>query len=128
MVSVYSRGIKKASVDRKLRSVSPAIKKVDMIGAKGGGKFKHLYKTKRWQKLRDEILLRDMYCCQICGATGAAAGTLVCDHVRGHPADETETMFWAGPFQTLCFNCHNTIRAKEDRDARKNAGVFLRCL
>lgn len=75
-----------------------------------------LYNTARWRKLRAAILKRDYYTCQICGATGAAAGKLVCDHMRGHPPNEDEDMFWRGPFQTVCETCHNTVRKTEDAE------------
>lgn len=78
-----------------------------------------LYNTARWRKLRAYILKRDYFTCQLCGATGAAAGTLVCDHVRGHPPDEDEEMFWRGPFQCVCEHCHNTQRLAEDREQYK---------
>ena len=118
MTSVYTRGIKRASLLSPIQRAPAAIKPADMRGEKGGRRFAHLYKTKRWQKLRAEVLLRDMYTCQLCGAVGAAAKTLVCDHVRGHPANETEKMFWAGPFQCVCADCHNRIRAREDNARR----------
>jgi hypothetical protein len=39
----------------------------------------------------------------------------VCDHVNGHPAGETEAMFWDGPFQSLCRDCHNSDKARIER-------------
>ena len=103
----------------RLQRAGGRLRTVDIRGEHGGRRFAELYKTRRWQKLRADILKRDMYTCQLCGATGAAAGTLVCDHVRGHPENETEEMFWAGPFQCVCFECHNTTRAREDNARRK---------
>lgn len=120
---LYARGIVPAAklqkVQRAALLTAPAPAAFQARGERGGRKFAHLYKTRRWFKLRAQILKRDMYTCQLCGAAGAAAGKLVCDHVRGHPEDETEEMFWAGPFQCVCFGCHNTIRARED-NARRN--------
>lgn len=89
------------------------------IGARAG-----LYNTTRWRKLRERVLRRDYYTCQICGAVGAAAGKLVCDHARGHPPNEDEAMFWRGPFQTVCENCHNTVRKTEDTE-RYNAAIAM---
>ena len=106
-------------VEPKLQRAGAAVRAVSMRGERGGRRFAHLYKTRRWQKLRVDILKRDLYTCQLCGAAGAAAGILVCDHVRGHPATETEEMFWAGPFQCVCFECHNTVRAREDNERRE---------
>lgn len=118
---LYARGIVPVSKLQRLQraallSAPPA--EMQARGERGGRKFAHLYKTKRWQKLRAQILRRDLYTCQLCGAVGAAAGKLVCDHVRGHPENETEEMFWAGPFQCVCFACHNSTRAREDNTRR----------
>lgn len=118
------RGIKRASQLSPVQRAPSLVRRAENRGERGGRKFAHLYKTKRWQKLRAEILKRDMYTCQVCGAIGSVAGKLVCDHVRGHPANETEEMFWAGPFQCVCFDCHNTIRAREDNTARRAPLAF----
>lgn len=117
---LYARGIMPASRFQKVQRAALLMAPAESRGERGGRRFAHLYKTKRWQKLRAEILKRDMYICQLCGATGAVAGKLVCDHVRGHPETETEEMFWAGPFQCVCFKCHNTTRAREDMARRKS--------
>jgi len=44
----------------------------------------------------------------MCAEEGRVTVGNVCDHVNGHPPDETEAMFWSGPFQTLCFTHHNS--------------------
>ncbi len=126
MPSIYARrGIRSirssefARISNLGRDSSSRLKVLEPIASDRGTKFKHLYKTARWSKLRAEVLKRDMYMCQLCGAVGEAAGKLVCDHVRGHPPDETEEMFWRGPFQTVCEQCHNTVRAKEDNGMKK---------
>jgi len=36
----------------------------------------------------------------------------VCDHVDGHPHNETEAKFWLGPFQSLCASCHSGAKAQ----------------
>ena len=104
---------------RTTNSNASRVKRVEQYAVEGGTKFKMLYRTSRWLKLREEVLKRDMYTCQLCGAVGDVAGKLVCDHVRGHPPDETEEMFWAGPFQCVCYTCHNTVRAKEDNERKR---------
>ena len=88
---------------------------------RGLGAAEGLYNSARWRKLRAAVLKRDYYTCQICGATGAVAGKLVCDHVRGHPPNEDEEMFWRGPFQCVCERCHNTVRLKEDQERYRAA-------
>lgn len=116
---MIKRGILPVSKLRTIENAKPRIKMAEAVGERGGGKFRHLYRTKRWLKLREEILKRDMYTCGRCGAVGAAAGMLVCDHVRGHPANETEKMFWEGPFQTLCATCHSSWKAREENAEKK---------
>ena len=62
---------------------------------------KHIISTKRWKRLRVEILRRDDWQCVQCGARGR----LEVDHVhpvRTHP----ELAFEPGNLQTLCPACH----------------------
>ena len=73
----------------------------------GHGQFGHLYRTHRWRKLSEAHREREPLC-RMCAAEGRVTVGNVCDHVNGHPADETEQMFWAGPFQTLCHEHHNS--------------------
>lgn len=79
-------------------------------------KTRKLHKTKRWQDLRWSILLRDQFTCQICRRLEGDASKLVCDHVEPHRGDVEK--FWAGPFQTLCKPCHDSVKQKEEIAAR----------
>lgn len=72
----------------------------------------HLYKTARWQKLRWSILVRDLFTCQECKGIEADTSQLVCDHIEPHKGDEAK--FWAGPFQTLCKHCHDSLKQREE--------------
>lgn len=71
-----------------------------------------LYKTTRWQKLRWSILARDLFTCQMCKVMQTDTSMLVCDHIDPHKGDEAK--FWAGPFQTLCAPCHNSLKKREE--------------
>jgi len=41
----------------------------------------------------------------------------VCDHVTAHRG--SEELFWSGPFQSLCFSCHNSKKQREERNNSK---------
>jgi 5-methylcytosine-specific restriction endonuclease McrA len=75
-----------------------------------------LHKTKRWQDLRWSVLVRDLFTCQICERIEGDTSQLVCDHVEPHRGDVEK--FWAGPFQTLCKACHDSVKQKEEIAAR----------
>ena len=86
-------------------------------------KYRKLYKTARWQRLRRDHLIVEPVC-RMCAAAGLANdGSLrstgepqteprrrfvVCDHVTPHRGDLT--VFWAGPFQTLCADHHDVTK------------------
>ena len=80
------------------------------------------YKTSRWQKLRWSILVRDLFTCQMCHRIEADTSKLHCDHVD--PKSKA-TDFWAGPFQTLCAHCHNSIKQSEEKTGRKAVTIGL---
>ena len=79
---------------------------------------RRLYKTKRWRELRWSVLVRDFFTCKMpdCGRVVADTSQLICDHVEPHRGDIEK--FWAGPFQTLCADCHNNVKQKEEIAAR----------
>lgn len=72
----------------------------------------HLYSSRRWAKLRWSVLVRDLFTCQLCHQVVADTKRLVCDHIDPHRGDLRA--FWAGPFQTLCVDCHNSVKQRED--------------
>jgi len=63
---------------------------------------KRWYKTARWQKLRARQLAAHPIC-EMCKPRVTVA--TVCDHVQPHRGDET--LFWSGPFQSVCKPCHD---------------------
>lgn len=70
------------------------------------------YQSRRWRKLRWEILTRDDFTCRYCKRTVADTAQLVCDHVEPHKGDSGR--FWNGPFQTLCKPCHDSLKQRSD--------------
>lgn len=75
--------------------------------------WRRWYKTSRWQKLRWSVLVRDGFQCRRCKRIDGDTSRLVCDHVEPHRGDET--LFWSGPFQTLCKPCHDSVKQSEER-------------
>ena len=59
-------------------------------------------KTKRWKRLRVEILRRDDYQCRSCGARGR----LEIDHIRP-VRDAPELAYSPENLQALCVSCHS---------------------
>lgn len=85
---------------------------------RGGTAFAHLYGTARWQRVRARQLASEPLCAY-CDRRGKVTAATVCDHVNGHPAGETEEMFWTGPFRSLCASCHSGTKALEERGKRE---------
>lgn len=48
----------------------------------------------------------------MCLAEGIATAALVCDHVDPHRGDVT--LFWSGPFQSLCKPHHDGAKQRQD--------------
>src|SRR3569832_196419 len=71
------------------------------------------YKTTRWTKLRQQILLRDLYTCQMCGRLGSTG--MVVDHIKPHRG--SEHLFWDETnLQTLCASpCHSKHKQQQER-------------
>ena len=75
--------------------------------------WRRWYKTSRWQKLRIEVLERDMFTCQMegCGQFVADTSQLVADHKKQHHG--SYDLFWDDRnLQTLCKTCHDSIKAR----------------
>ncbi len=87
----------------------------------GGSAFAHLYGTARWQRTRKAQLEREPLCSK-CKARGHVTVATVCNHSNGHPAGETEEMFWTGPFDSQCANCHSSDQARLERGSAQIRG------
>jgi len=76
-----------------------------------------LYKTARWQQLRQATFLRDAYTCQMCGRLQGDTSKLVADHRRPHRGDLA--LFWdQGNIQTLCNSpCHSKHKQRIEQGA-----------
>jgi 5-methylcytosine-specific restriction enzyme A len=77
------------------------------------------YSTARWRRLRSDVLLRDLYTCQMpaCGKVEPNTAQLVADHVVQHRGDER--LFWdPANIQTLCKPCHDRAKQRLERRGR----------
>lgn len=73
------------------------------------------YKTSRWQKLREQVLLRDAFICQrtgvLCIGKHPAPNSPVADHKKAHHGDEA--LFWD------INNLHCVSKAYHDSEKQK---------
>lgn len=79
------------------------------------------YKTARWQKLRQTVLVRDLYTCQrtgvLCTGKGNAPNAPVVNHKRPHRGDER--LFWdIDNLETVTKAVHDGEIQKEERAGR----------
>lgn len=76
--------------------------------------YKRWYKTAKWQRLRQVILVRDNYTCQMCGRVLGARGEAHIDHIQAHRGDAA--LFWAEDnLQVLCAPCHLSVKQREEK-------------
>jgi hypothetical protein len=79
-----------------------------------------LYHTARWRRTRARQLAQRPLCAFCQASRGIVTPAEVCDHVEPHHGDLAK--FWRGPFQSLCVQCHNSL--KRDVEAR---GFYRGC-
>ena len=80
--------------------------------------WRRWYKTARWQRLRMDVLVRDLFTCQWpgCGRVVGDASQLVADHRVPHRGDAA--LFWdAANLQCLCKHCHDGPKARAEARA-----------
>ena len=65
--------------------------------------------SKAWRLIREQILIRDCYTCQICRRIAGAKGEAHVDHKNGDDSNSDPSNLW-----TLCRTCHSTKTAAED--------------
>ena len=73
----------------------------------------HLYKTKRWYRLRWHQLQAEPTC-RLCRALGAVEAADTVDHIKAHKGDEN-LFFNAGNLQSLCKRCHDSAKQRQER-------------
>jgi 5-methylcytosine-specific restriction endonuclease McrA len=71
------------------------------------------YKTARWQALRWQVLVRDLFTCQMCGRLEGDTSKLVADHREPHRG--LAGLFWdSANLWTLCEHCHSSVKQREE--------------
>ena len=78
-----------------------------------------LYNTTRWRKLRKAQLISQPLC-EMCKDIGNITEATVVDHVEPHRGNEDK--FWTGPFQSLCKQCHDSHKQRQE-----NGGGVMGC-
>ena len=79
--------------------------------SRAGKEWQRLYKLKRWLDIRDAVLSQHPLC-QRCPDNRKNAST-VCHHVHRHNGDEV--IFFSGPFEALCVDCHDGDVQQEEK-------------
>lgn len=79
------------------------------------------YKTARWQRLRERVLIRDRYTCQKTGVLlvgrHPAPNSPVVDHIIPHRGDER--LFWdENNLHAVSKAYHDSTKQSEERNAR----------
>lgn len=85
------------------------------------------YKTSRWQKLRLQILQRDLYTCRVTGVLligkHPAPNSPVVDHINPHRGDEA--LFWDEKnLQAVSKEYHDSVKQKEEQTSLHHRGVW----
>jgi 5-methylcytosine-specific restriction protein A len=86
--------------------------------SKAAEAYRHLYKTARWQHLRERQLAKEPLC-RMCAETGLIKAATTVDHLENHKGDEN--LFFGGKVQSVCKPCHD--RHCQRRDHGKDIRV-----
>lgn len=74
--------------------------------------YRKLYKTARWQRMREYQLTMEPLC-RYCLEREEVTAATVCDHVKAHGGDEH--VFWdPNNLQSLCAPCHDGMKQRID--------------
>jgi 5-methylcytosine-specific restriction protein A len=86
------------------------------------GRFSCLYRTQRWRRIRAHQLAVEPLC-RICRDNGVDTPATICDHVEPHRGNMVK--FWSGPFQSLCKQCHDSVKQAFEKSGKliKKIGV-----
>lgn len=84
--------------------------------------YRRWYKTQRWQRIRAQQLNAEPLCAY-CLNIGRTTAATVCDHVEPHKGDER--LFWHGPFQSLCKQCHDSDKQRIEKGGKPKQVIGL---
>lgn len=74
--------------------------------------WRWLYKTGRWQRLRQAQLTAEP-CCKYCDAAGRVTAATIVDHIVPHKGDEA-LFFDPDNLQSLCKSHHDSTKQREE--------------
>jgi 5-methylcytosine-specific restriction endonuclease McrA len=76
--------------------------------------WRQWYNTKRWRDLRERVMQRDRFKCNLCKRIEPRSSQLVGDHRRPHKGDER--LFWdESNVWLVCKPCHDSAKQKTER-------------
>lgn len=89
--------------------------------------WKAWYNTARWQRLRQEVLIRDAYTCQrtfrVCGGGPGEPHSPVVNHIIPHRG--SEALFWdPANLQTVTKQVHDSLIQAEEQGSKHTQGVW----
>jgi len=92
----------------------------DTAQATGTQPWRQWYKSARWQKLRQQVLTRDLYTCRQTGVmlTGGPnePNSPVVDHIKPHHGDER--LFWdMDNLQSVTKAWHDSAKQRQEKRA-----------
>lgn len=73
--------------------------------------YRRWYKSGHWQVRRTDQLAREPLC-RLCKSRGRITAATVADHIEPHRGDPQK--FWYGDLQSLCTDCHNADKQREE--------------
>lgn len=79
-------------------------------------KFRRVYHSSRWRKLRLQVLLRDDYVCQECRRNSLYTLADVVDHII-ELRDDMGRAYDLSNLESLCHACHNS-KTKDEKQKR----------
>ncbi len=85
------------------------------------------YKTARWQKLREEVLKRDLFICQQTGVLligkRSAPNSPIVDHIKPHRGNPD--LFWdRNNLQAVSKAYHDSEKQKQEQTSLHHRGVW----
>ena len=73
--------------------------------------YANWYAHRAWRKKRERQLQQHPLCAY-CERLGRIKAADVADHIEPHKGDRLK--FWRGPLQSLCHNCHSSVKQREE--------------
>ncbi len=93
-------------------------------GSAEAAEYRKLYKTVAWQRLREQVIQRDMGTCRTCGilcTTGTrSTRTATIDHITPHKGD-LALFYDPANLQLLCGSCHSGQKQRSEKSGYSTA-------